>query len=105
MVTDRDLERALQDRDFSEEASLTETGRSEPAFGPSDSSDSGSDIAPNMPDTDSDRENTGERPQAENTGEEPLDDDIEPDRIVQEDDAGLARTPPDPVRNGGVDED
>jgi len=54
-----------------------------------------------MPDTDSDRNNTGERPQVENKGEAPLDDDIEPDKIVPADNAGLAHTPPDPVRNGG----
>ncbi len=104
MVTDKDLERAQQDREFAEEASLIKIGRSEPALGPSDSSDSGNDVPLSMPDTDSDRNNTGERPQVENTGEEPLDDDIEPDKIVSEDRAGLARTAPDPERNGGVNE-
>ena|SRR5690554_892581 len=101
MVTDKDLERARQDKDFEEEVSLTGTGLTEPNLGPSDSSDSGSDMPASRPDTDSDRHNTGERPQVENTGEEPLEDDVEPDKIVSEDDAGLAYTPPDPERNGG----
>lgn len=104
MVTDKDLEQAQQDRDYAEEASLIKTGRTEPALGPSDSSDSGNDIPLDMPDTDSDRQNTGERPQVENTGEGPLNDDIEADKIVPQEDAGLSHTPPDPVRNGGVDE-
>jgi len=101
MVTDKDLARARQDKDFDETASLVKTGATQPALGPSDSSDSGNDLPADMPDTDSDRHNTGERPQVENTGEEPLEDDIEPDRIVPDEEAGLARTPPDPVRNGG----
>ena len=104
MVTDKDLELAQRDREYPEEASLIKTDRTEPALGPSDSSDSGNDIPPSMPDTDSDRQSTGERPQVENTGEEPLHEDIEPDKIVSEDEVGLARTPPDPERNGGVDE-
>lgn len=104
MVTDKDLERAQRDRDYEEEGSLLKTGRTEPALGPGDSSDSGNDIPANMPDTDSDRENTGERPQVENTGEEPLHEDIEVDRIVSEGEAGLSHTPPDPERNGGLNE-
>ncbi|WP_233582626.1 MatE family transporter [Candidimonas sp. SYP-B2681] len=104
MVKDKDLELAQQSREFEEEVSLVKTGRTEPVLGPSDSSDSGQDIPLGMPDTDSDRENTGERPQVENTGEEPLNEDIEADKIVSEDDVGLARTPPDPERNGGLDE-
>lgn len=101
MVTDKDLERAQQGKDFEEEASLVKTGLTRPALGPSDSSDSGNDLPTDMPDTDSDRQNTGERPQVENTGEEPLQDDVEPDKIVSGDKAGLAHTPADPVRNGG----
>lgn len=101
MVTDKDLDRARQGKDFDEVASLVKTGATRPALGPSDSSDSGNDLPPDMPDTDSDRQNTGERPQVENTGDEPLEDDIEPDRIVPDEEAGLAHTPPDPVRNGG----
>lgn len=105
MVTDRDIARAQQDRDYEQEGSTLKTGPTEPAFGPSDSSDSGSDMPVNVPDTDSDRSNTGERPDVENRGEGPLDEDIEPDKIVSEDRAGLARTPPDPERNGGADDE
>jgi len=105
---DRDLEQQLdqieQDKDFDEEVDLRSARLSEPALGPSDSSDSGSDMPRNMPDTDSDRNNTGERPQVENTGDAPLDDDVEPDEVVPEERAGLAHTPPDPARNGGADE-
>lgn len=101
MVTDKDLERAQQGKDYEEEVSLLKTGLTRPAMGPSDSSDSGNDLPANQPDTDSDRNNTGERPQVENTGEEPLEDDVEPDNIVPESEAGLAYTPPDPERNGG----
>lgn len=101
MVTDKELERARQDKDFEEEVSLVKTGPAQPALGPSDSSDSGNDLPASQPDTDSDRHNTGERPQVENTGEEPLEDDVEPDTIVSESKAGLAYTPPDPDRNGG----
>ncbi|MDS1140464.1 MatE family transporter [Pusillimonas sp. SM2304] len=100
MVTDKDLELARQDKD-EEEANVLKTGLTEPALGPSDSSDSGNDLPANQPDTDSDRHNTGERPQVENTGEAPLEDDVEPDRVVSESEAGLAYTPPDPERNGG----
>ncbi|NGM86149.1 MatE family transporter [Parapusillimonas sp. SGNA-6] len=95
----------MQDREYDEEGSTTRTGPTEPAFGPSDSSDSASDMPARAPDTDSDRSNTGERPDVENRGQGPLDEDIEPDKIVSEDRAGLAHTPPDPERNGGqVDE-
>ncbi|HEY9281618.1 MAG TPA: MatE family transporter [Eoetvoesiella sp.] len=101
MMTDKELERAQQDKEFQEEGSLVKTELTRPVLGPSDSSDSGSDRPAYMPDTDSDRNNTGERPQVENTGDEPLQDDIEPDKIVPSDEAGLAHTPADPVRNGG----
>jgi len=101
MVTDKDLEQARQGKEYQEEASLVKTGPTQPALGPSDSSDSGSDMPAGMPETDSDRHSTGERPQVENTGEDPLQDDIEPDKVVPDDEAGLARTSADPVRNGG----
>ncbi|MFT0545179.1 MatE family transporter [Allopusillimonas ginsengisoli] len=104
MVTHKDIERAQQNREVGGQGSLLETGLTEPAFGPSDSSDSGSDAIGEGPDTDSDRANTGGRAQVENTGDEPLNDDIEADRIVPEDRAGLAHTPPDPERNGGTDD-
>lgn len=98
---DPDTLPSTRDREFEEEASLLKTGRTEPALGPSDSSDSGNDLPAGMPDTDSDRQNTGERPQVENTGEGPLEEDVEPDKIVPADAAGLATSPPDPERNGG----
>lgn len=37
----------------------------------------------------------------ENDGDGPIADDLLPDDIVPEDEAGLARTPPSPERNGG----
>ena len=71
------------------------------ALGPSDTSDSGSDVVPSMRGRDSDSTGTGER-----AGVEPLDleddpADVEADRIVGEGEAGLAHTRPDPTRNGG----
>ncbi|WP_255475087.1 hypothetical protein [Pusillimonas sp. ANT_WB101] len=105
MVTHKEFERAQQDREVDEEGTLLKTGLTQPAFGPSDSSDSGSDAIGEGPDTDSDRANTGGRAQVENTGDEPLNDDIEADRIVSEDKAGLAHTPPNPERNGGNEDD
>ena len=79
---------------------LQENPRSEPRLGPSDSSDMASELPDNFPDTDSDRRNTGERADVENR-EDPSGDDVEPDKVVPERDAGLAHTPPDPERNGG----
>lgn len=104
MVTDKDLRRAQQSRSLDDAGTLPETGLTEPALGPSDSSDSASDVAGAGPDTDSDRAGSGERAQVENTGDEPLNEDVDVDRIVPEDEAGLARTPPDPARNGGADD-
>lgn len=105
LARERELERerelAEQDREFAEQASEIHTGRTEPNIGPSDSSDAASDMPIDMPDTDSDRHNTGERAQVENTGDGPIADDIVPDKTVPADEAGLARTPPDPERNGG----
>jgi hypothetical protein len=91
---------ANQDREFAEEVNTSKTGLTEPHLGPSDSSDSATEMPADSADTDSDRNNTGERSQVENTPDESAADDIEPDRIVPEDEAGLARTPPDPT-NGG----
>jgi len=69
-------------------------------LGPSDSSDSGSDM-PNVPDSDSDAEGTGERASAAPGRQPEAGSDIEADRVVDSGDAGLAKTPPDPARNGG----
>ncbi|MVW79874.1 MatE family transporter [Bordetella sp. 02P26C-1] len=70
-------------------------------FGPSDSSDSASD-RPGHP-ADSDAPGTGERASADLPTAQPEDaQDIDIDQEVNADDAGLARTPPDPERNGGL---
>lgn len=79
---------------------LSEDPRTSPKIGPSDSSDTASELPENFPDTDSDRRSTGERAEVENR-RDPAGDDVEPDKVVPERDAGLAHTPPDPVRNGG----
>jgi hypothetical protein len=78
-------------------------GRPAPAFGPSDSSDSGSDLADanvsdddvDAADTDSDRYGTGERPSAGKENGLRVAGDIETDRIVTAEEAGLG---------GGLDE-
>ncbi len=89
------------DRQFAKEVTEIKTGRGEPPLGPSDSSDSGSDMPADAPDTDSDRGNTGERADVGNRADTSPADDVDVDKIVPEEEAGLARTPPDPVRNGG----
>ena len=105
MINRQDKQKELdieeQDREYPEEASLVKEGLAQPPLGPSDSSDSGSDLPAAMPDTDSDRFNTGERAEVENDGDGPIADDIVPDEIVPEDEAGVSYTPPDPERNGG----
>ena len=89
-----------QDKSAAELQRLQEDPRTSPRIGPSDSSDTASELPENFPDTDSDRRNTGERAAVENR-RDPAGDDVEPDKVVPEDEAGLARTPPDPARNGG----
>lgn len=76
-------------------------GRAEPDLGPSDSSDSPSDMPAGGSDASTDRQNTGERPDVENSGTALDADDVLPDKIVPQERAGLAHTPPDPERNGG----
>ena len=74
-----------------------------PDLGPSDSSDSPNDLPPGAAATDSDSGGAGERASVaprERTSEEDGAD-ISPDRLIGEDEAGLAHTPPDPRRNGG----
>jgi len=76
--------------------------RPEDLYGPSDSSDSASDRPAGTPDTDA--AGTGERASAappfreENT-DQPAD--VSPDKQVDADGAGVSRSAPDPVRNGG----
>ncbi|MBB1593034.1 hypothetical protein [Achromobacter sp. UMC46] len=72
-----------------------------PDLGPSDSSDSASDLPPGMAHTDSDSQATGER---ESVDPDPRDgdgSDIAPDRVTGADDAGVSRSAPNPERNGG----
>jgi|GEM_PF-5657908 hypothetical protein len=76
--------------------------RSDPHIGPSDSSDSANDLPESMQDTDSDRQSTGERPAVENRPNIASGEDVDIDKEVSSDDAGLAHTPPDPARNGGL---
>ena len=86
--------------DAAQSQPLFENPRTEPKIGPSDSSDTASELPDNFPETDSDRRNTGERAEVENRTD-PAGADLEPDKITSGRKAGLARTPPDPVRNGG----
>ncbi len=78
------------------------TGRSDPGIGPSDTSDSMNDLPEEMQETDSDRHATGDRPSVEERPDVLPAEDVDVDRTVSEDEAGLAHTPPDPVRNGGL---
>jgi hypothetical protein len=66
------------------------TGAASRSFGPSDSSDAGSDLAGLDQDDDSDRAGTGERLSAEDeSGSPTADGDIGFDRVVTSEDAGL----------------
>ncbi len=76
-----------------------ESGR--PDLGPSDSSDSASDLPPGRAHTDSDSQATGERESVEPDSRDDDGADVAPDRITDADEAGLSRDDPDPVRNGG----
>ena len=71
---------------------LTGQARRSPSIGPSDSSDSGSDLA-GLEDLDaddtSDRNGTGDRPSSEENSSFLPDSDIAPDRIVRAEEAGL----------------
>ncbi|WP_260986402.1 hypothetical protein [Bordetella genomosp. 13] len=74
-------------------------GAGRPNVGPSDSSDSASDLPPGM-DSDSDAQGTGERDSVnQRHGGRPAD--VAPDEIVDEEEAGISHARPDPVRNGG----
>lgn len=68
---------------------------SEPDLGPSDSSDSASDLPPGWAATDSDAAGTGERPAVDSRPNERESPDILPDEIVDAGDAGV----------GGISED
>lgn len=74
--------------------------RSDPGIGPSDTSDSVNDLPEEMQETDSDRQATGDRASVEVRPDVASGEDVDVDRTVSEDEAGLARTPRDPTRNG-----
>lgn len=72
-----------------------------PPAGPSDSSDSPSDLPVSSPQSDSDAQGTGDRPTADPLTPEDAGSDIAPDGVVDESGAGVSHAPPDAVRNGG----
>jgi hypothetical protein len=78
---------------------LDDTGR--PDLGPSDSSDSASDLPPGMAHSDSDSQATGERESVEPDSRDDDGSDIAPDRVTGGDEAGLSHSAPNPERNGG----
>ena len=80
---------------------LTHAAPRQPGLGPSDSSDSGSDLPGSAGEHDTDSQGTGERESVEPSLEDDTGADIETDQIVDEDEAGVAHTRPDPIRNGG----
>lgn len=71
-------------RELSEQALDPDRVRTSPDLGPSDSTDSASDMPGNAIHSDSDAANTGERPAVENTRDVTADD-IEPDYVVDRD--------------------
>ena len=84
-----------------EEIADVVSGHDNGSLGPSDTSDSGSDVPENFRGRDSDSQGTGAR-----AGVEPVDlespaDDLDAERIVGEDEAGISHSAPDPVKNGG----
>ncbi len=91
----------LDTADISDAAAGIPPGHDNRALGPSDSSDSGSDLGPDAPTSDTDSMGTGERSDVENDQDGPGARDIDTDRVVDDDGAGLSHTRPNPVRNGG----
>jgi len=81
------------------ELEIDESGR--PDLGPSDSSDSASDLPRDQAHTDSDAQGTGDRESANPRDRDHEGADIGPDHVTDADHAGVSRKPPDPVRNGG----
>ncbi|OZI43605.1 hypothetical protein CEK29_10675 [Bordetella genomosp. 5] len=71
-----------------------------PGLGPSDSSDSASDLPRSEADTDSDAQGTGERESVRPFEKDEDGTDIGPDEVVDETEAGVSHAQPDPVRNG-----
>jgi hypothetical protein len=87
--------------DSTDDAETTPPGHGNRSLGPSDSSDSGSDVAGLGPDTDSDSSGTGERADVEGEPDGPPASDIDTDRVIGEDEAGLSHSRPNRERNGG----
>jgi len=79
-----------------------ETGGSpRPDLGPSDSSDSASDLPQDLVHTDSDAQGTGDRDSVNPRDRDHEGADIGADHVTDAEHAGVSRQPPDPVRNGG----
>jgi len=91
----------LDTADISDAAAGFPPGHGNRALGPGDSSDSGSDLGPDAPDTDTDSVGTGERSDVENDQGDYPSRDIGMDRVVGGEGAGLSHSRPNPVRNGG----
>ena len=84
-------------------AAAPAAGRDSKALGPSDSSDSGSDVTGVPEAADTDREATGERSSVEGPDEGLSAPDIEPDRIIDAGPgAGLDDEPPEPDEGADV---
>ncbi|MGY6271323.1 hypothetical protein ACXIUT_16665 [Achromobacter denitrificans] len=81
------------------DSEMDESGR--PDLGPSDSSDSASDLPQDMVHTDSDAQGTGDRESANPRDRDREGADIGADHIADAEQAGVSRRRPDPVRNGG----
>lgn len=84
-----------------EEIPEVDIGRDNAALGPSDTSDSGSDVPESSRGRDSDSQGTGDRAGVEPIELESPPEDLEAERIVGEDEAGISHSRPDPVKNGG----
>ena len=72
-----------------------------PALGPGDTSDSGSDVPPAYQGRDHDSRGTGDRAGVDPLENEAPSDDIVADRPVDANEAGVSNSAPDPARNGG----
>ena len=81
-------------------AAASQDGRTSPGLGPSDSTDSGSDLPASGADTDSDAQGTGERESTDPLEHIPEGKDIGADSVVDENSAGVSHARPEPARNG-----
>lgn len=72
-----------------------------PDLGPSDSSDSASDLPQDLVHTDSDSQGTGDRESANPRDRDHEGADIGADHVTDAEHAGVSHRRPDPVRNGG----